>query len=119
MDRFLEKFNLLIPNQEEIEIMNKPNTNAEIETDKNMPKYKSQGLDGFKGEFYPTFKEELMSIFSETLPKICKGRNTSKLILQGHNHPDNKTRQRQYTQKRKLQSNVTDEHKMQKCSTKF
>ena len=32
MDRFLEKFNLLILNQEEIEIMNKPNTKAEIET---------------------------------------------------------------------------------------
>ena len=32
MDRFLEKFNLLIPNQEEIEIMNNPNTNTEIET---------------------------------------------------------------------------------------
>ena len=32
MDSFLEKFNLLIPNQDEIEIMNNPNTNTEIET---------------------------------------------------------------------------------------
>ena len=32
MDRFLEKFNFLRLNQEEIEIMNKPITNTEIET---------------------------------------------------------------------------------------
>ena len=35
--------------------------------------------------------------------------NTSKLILQGHHHPDTKTRERQY-KKRKLQANITDEH---------
>ena len=34
---------------------------------------------------------------------ILRGRNTSKLILQGHHHPDTKTRQRQHT-KRKLQA---------------
>ena len=32
MDRFLEKFNLPTLNQEEIEIMNNPITNTEIET---------------------------------------------------------------------------------------
>ena len=31
------------------------------------------------------------------------------LILQGHHHPDNKTNQ-DITQKRKLQTNITDEH---------
>ena len=31
MDRFLEKFNLTILNQEEIEIMNNPTTSTEIE----------------------------------------------------------------------------------------
>ena len=52
MDRFLEKFNFLRLNQEEIEIMNKPITNTEIETViKNLPKYKSPGPDGFTGEF--------------------------------------------------------------------
>ena len=34
----------------------------------------------------------------------------SKLILQGHHHPDTKTRQKQCT-KIKLQANVTDEHR--------
>ena len=39
MDRFLEKFNLPRPNQEEIEIMNNPITRAEIEAViKNLPK---------------------------------------------------------------------------------
>ena len=40
MDRFLEKFNLLRLNQEEIEIMNNPITNTEIEAlIKNIHKY--------------------------------------------------------------------------------
>ena len=53
MDRFLEKFNLLSLNQEEIEIMNNPITSTEIETViKNLPKNKSPGPDGFTVEFY-------------------------------------------------------------------
>ena len=43
MDRFSEKFNLPRLNQEEIEIMNKPITNTEIEAViKNLPKTKVQ-----------------------------------------------------------------------------
>ena len=37
---------------------------------------------------------------SKTLPKYSRGRNTPKLILQGHRHPDTKTRQRQHTEKK-------------------
>ena len=63
MDRFLEKFNLPRLNQEEIEIMNNPITSTEIEAMiKNLPKNKSPGPDGFTGEGYPTFREELMPI---------------------------------------------------------
>ena len=48
MDRFLEKFNLLRLNQEEIEIRNKQITSTEIEAViKNVPKNKSPGPDGF------------------------------------------------------------------------
>ena len=53
MDRFLEKFNLLRLNSEEIEIMNNPITSPEIEAViKNLPKNKSPGPDGFTGEIY-------------------------------------------------------------------
>ena len=61
MDRFLEKFTLPRLNQEEIEIMNNSITSTEIEVViKNLPKNKSSGPDGFTGEFYQTFREELM-----------------------------------------------------------
>ena len=77
MDRFLEKFNFPRRNQEKIELMNNPVTSNEIEAViKNPPKNKSPGPDGFTGEFYHTFAYP-----SETLSKICRGRNTFKLIL--------------------------------------
>ena len=57
MDRFLEKFNLSRLNQEEIEIINNLITSTE---------------DGFTGEFYQTFKEELMPILLKLFQKISE-----------------------------------------------
>ena len=71
MDRFLEKFNPLRLNQEEIEIMNNSIISTEIEAViKNFPKNKSPGPDGFTGEFYQTFREELMPSLLKLFQKL-------------------------------------------------
>ena len=59
MDIFLEKYNLPKLN-EEGESLNRPITACEIEAViKKFPSHKCPGLEGFIGEFYKTFKEEL------------------------------------------------------------
>ena len=74
MDKFLEKHNLSTPNQEEIESMNRPITSTEIETViKNLPTNKSPGPDGFTGEFYQTFREELTPIPLKLFQNTAEG----------------------------------------------
>ena len=71
MDRFLEKFNFLRLNQKDIEIMKNPVTSTEIEAvTKNLPKNKSPGPDGFKGEFYQTFREHLIPILLKLFQEL-------------------------------------------------
>ena len=92
--KLLEKYNLQKLNNEDIENKNRIITSNESETViNNIPTSKSPAPDGFKGKFHQTFREELTPI----LPKSCRGRNTPKLTLCGHHHPDTKTRQRNHT----------------------
>ena len=73
MDRFLEKFNLPRLNQKEIEIMNNSITSTEIEAViKNFPQNKGSRPDGFTGEFYQTFREELIPIFLRLFQKAAE-----------------------------------------------
>ena len=82
MDRFLEKFHLPRQNEEKKEIMNKRIRNNEIKTViQNFPKNKSPGPGGFTGEFYQTFREELMPIFLK-LPKTAEDGTLSNSFYQ-------------------------------------
>ena len=75
MDKFLESYNFPRLNQEELENINRPITNNEIETIiKNLPTNKSPGPDGFTGEFYQTFTEELMPILLKLFQKTAEGK---------------------------------------------
>ena len=74
MDTFLENYNLPKLNEEEAENLNRPITADKIEAViKKLPTHKSPGPDGFIGEFYKVFKEELTPILHRLFQKFQEG----------------------------------------------
>ena len=74
MDKFLDMHNIPRLNQEEIENMNRPKPSTEIEAlIKYLPTNKSPGPDGFTGDFYQTFREELTPILLNLFQDIAEG----------------------------------------------
>ena len=74
MDNVLETQNLPKLNQEETNQLNRLITRNEIEyVIKKFPTNKSPGPDGYTGEFYQTYKEELTPILLKLFQKFAEG----------------------------------------------
>ena len=72
MDKFLKQCKFPKLNQEEIE-NNRPITSTEIKTvNKNLPTNQSPGPNGFTGEFYQKFREDLIPILLKLFQKIAE-----------------------------------------------
>ena len=109
MEKFLEKYNFPKLNQEEIENLNRPITSMEIETViRNLPANKSLGPDGFTAEFYQIFREELASTLLKLFQKIAEEGKLPNSLYVATIILISKPKM---SQKRKLQANITDEHR--------
>ena len=96
--------------------MNSPITSTEFEVViKNLPKNKSPGSDGFTGEFYQTLIEELMPILLKLFQKIAEERTFLYLFYEATISLIPKS-DKDNMKKRKLQANITDEHRCKNTS---
>ena len=99
--------------------MNNPIASIEIEAViKNLPENKSPEPDGFTGEFYQTCREELMPSLLKIFPKFAEEQTLPNSFYEATitltPKPDNNIRQ-----ERKLQANITDEHRFKNPQQNF
>ena len=111
MDKFLEKYNFPKLDQEEIENLNRPNTNTEIETViRNLSANKAQVQTASQLNSTKKFSEELTPILLKLFQKIAEEGKLPNSFYEATitliPKPD-----KDATQKRKLQANITDEHR--------
>ena len=82
MDKFLDTHTLPKAKREEIENVIRPITREDIQlVIKNLPTNKSPGQDGIPGEFYQTFKAELIVLLLKLFQKNRNRRKASGLLL--------------------------------------
>ena len=111
MNKFLEKYNLPRLSQEEIE-----NMNRHKHWDWN---YDFKNSNKQKSRTWWLHQRNLSNIYrrantypSDILPKNFRGRNTSKHLLWNYHHTDpNQTKIQRKKEERKLQANITGEHR--------
>ena len=109
MDKFLEKHNFPKLIQEAIENLNRPITNTEIETViRNLPANKSPGPQSFTVEFYQKIRDELTPILLKLFQKISE---VGKLPNSCYEATMTLIPKPKCHKKRKLQANITDEHR--------
>ena len=99
--------------------MNNPITSNENEAViKGLPKNERPGPEGFTGEFYQTFREELKTILLKLFQKIAEEATLLNSFYEATitliQKPD-----KDNTQKNKLQASITNEHRCKNLQQKF